>query len=573
MSFSKIQNSDFNGKGALSLPDQPTDAPQELKRKFDEDAREVVTPKFNNLIDELEASSSAANLGAVAPSPRTGTTVQGVMNSISGDLATLEGSVAQVIADDHTHPNKALLDTYTQTEADLADAVSKKHAHSNKALLDTYTQTETDLADAVAKKHSHSNKALLDTYTQTDADIADAVSKKHAHSNKALLDTYTQTEANLSDAVTKKHTHANKTYIDKIGEDGSGNPTYDGNPIGGGGSGDTFKNIVSAGTTFTASGADTFKINAGSNVTITALSSPDKGIMIAAAGGGSSTGDMLMSDYDSSGTVKTAGGIDAYVGSEIGKLDVSDSAVSGQYVSAVSETDGKISVSRASLPTVPTKVSDLTNDSGYQTASDVATAISGKEDKSALKDLAYIDKDGVSSTKYLRGDGTWQTFPSGGHTMLPTPDPSVNEAAVVSAINTAITVDGGANDDVPSLFGVGKWSNTMTKTYTVTGSTHISESGIGTWPADPDNPTSAEKATWITIPMLIGAGSNNNLDIKLTFDPTTVSVPITLGGYVIDDSDGTMCVKFGNEIPSADTATAKVGIEVIIRRTETTAVS
>lgn len=36
----------------------------------------------------------------------------------------------------------------------------------------------------------------------------------------------------------------------------------------------------------------------------------------------------------------------------VNALDVTDAAVSGQYVSAVSETDGKISVSRASLPTV-----------------------------------------------------------------------------------------------------------------------------------------------------------------------------------------------------------------------------
>ena len=199
---------------------------------------------------------------------------------------------------------------------------------------------------------------------------------------------------------------------------------------------------------------------------------------------------------------------------------------------------------------------------------------------SVLDDLSDVDITTPSNNQVLKYDGTsskWVngTAPASGHTMLPDPTstPAPTEADVVSAINTAITVDGGANDDVPSLLGVGKWSNTMTKTYTVTGSTHISESGIGTWPADPDNPSSAEKATWITIPILIGAGSNNNLDIKLTFDPTTVSVPITLGGYVIDDSDGTMCVKFGNEIPSADTATAKVGIEVIIRRTETTAVS
>lgn len=39
------------------------------------------------------------------------------------------------------------------------------------------------------------------------------------------------------------------------------------------------------------------------------------------------------------------------VAAALGTLDVSDTAVSGQYVSSVKETDGKISVTRASLPT------------------------------------------------------------------------------------------------------------------------------------------------------------------------------------------------------------------------------
>jgi hypothetical protein len=42
------------------------------------------------------------------------------------------------------------------------------------------------------------------------------------------------------------------------------------------------------------------------------------------------------------------------VAQAIGALDKSDSAVSGQYVSSVSETNGIITVSRASLPTIPT---------------------------------------------------------------------------------------------------------------------------------------------------------------------------------------------------------------------------
>ena len=47
-------------------------------------------------------------------------------------------------------------------------AESKAHTHSNKALLDTYTQTEENLADAVAKKHSHANAAELDKIADGD---------------------------------------------------------------------------------------------------------------------------------------------------------------------------------------------------------------------------------------------------------------------------------------------------------------------------------------------------------------------------------------------------------------------
>ena len=43
--------------------------------------------------------------------------------------------------------------------------------------------------------------------------------------------------------------------------------------------------------------------------------------------------------------------VTGYVAAEIAKLDVTDTAVSGKYVSAVSEADGKITVSRADLPT------------------------------------------------------------------------------------------------------------------------------------------------------------------------------------------------------------------------------
>ncbi len=125
------------------------------------------------------------------------------------------------------------------------------------------------------------------------------------------------------------------------------------------------------------------------------------------------------------------------VQSMINALDVTDSAQTGKYVSAVSETDGKITVTRASLPTiptvnnatltiqknganvatftansgtaatanitVPTKVSELTNDSSYATTTQLNTvknelsdgntaAIGGLQDQ--IDDLATVASTG-----------------------------------------------------------------------------------------------------------------------------------------------------------------------------------
>lgn len=64
------------------------------------------------------------------------------------------------------------------------------------SLASKSTVSESDLDSSLKEKinstassnHSHSNKALLDTYDQTNANIKDAVSKKHSHSNKTVLD-------------------------------------------------------------------------------------------------------------------------------------------------------------------------------------------------------------------------------------------------------------------------------------------------------------------------------------------------------------------------------------------------
>lgn len=50
----------------------------------------------------------------------------------------------------------------------LNNATSNNHTHSNKTLLDSYTQTEENLASAVSNSHTHTNKTVLDGITSDD---------------------------------------------------------------------------------------------------------------------------------------------------------------------------------------------------------------------------------------------------------------------------------------------------------------------------------------------------------------------------------------------------------------------
>lgn len=67
-------------------------------------------------------------------------------------------------------------------------------------------------------------------------------------------------------------------------------------------------------------------------------------------------------DFDASGAAASAqSAAQTYADGLIAALDVNDSAVSGQYVSAVSEVNGKIQVTRANLPTAPEITEGSTN--------------------------------------------------------------------------------------------------------------------------------------------------------------------------------------------------------------------
>ena len=124
--------------------------------------------------------------------------------------------------DAHTGDTTVHITAEERTKWNTAEG--KAHTHSNKALLDTYTQTEENLADAVAKKHSHANAAELNKIA--DGDVAKwnaAQANAEATAASALATAKTELEGKITAAqtaaegkVTELANGAVKTNTDNI---------------------------------------------------------------------------------------------------------------------------------------------------------------------------------------------------------------------------------------------------------------------------------------------------------------------------------------------------------------------
>ena len=100
---------------------------------------------------------------------------------------------------DYVAAHQDVVDALNAAVAGKADKTAFEAVQATVNALGTLasksTVSETDLDSALKEKvnaasegnHSHANKALLDTYTQTEANLADAVKKKHSHANQTAL--------------------------------------------------------------------------------------------------------------------------------------------------------------------------------------------------------------------------------------------------------------------------------------------------------------------------------------------------------------------------------------------------
>ena len=93
MSFTRILSSDTKNKGVIGLPDTPGLSTEDMQKKFDEIALDVIIPKLNALIGELESATAAASLGASVPD---GITAEENIQSILAAIAVLASEASKV---------------------------------------------------------------------------------------------------------------------------------------------------------------------------------------------------------------------------------------------------------------------------------------------------------------------------------------------------------------------------------------------------------------------------------------------------------------------------------------------
>lgn len=160
-----------------------------------------------NLVDVYKAKASATQVQVAIDASTREISATVVAGSITSTELAADAVVTAKIADGNV--TKAKMSTEVQASLDKADAAAsdatskantaeanaKAHADGLNTAMDTRMQA------VEGKAHEHSNKALLDTYTQTEANLADAVTKKHAHDNATVLDGITAAKVSAWDAA------------------------------------------------------------------------------------------------------------------------------------------------------------------------------------------------------------------------------------------------------------------------------------------------------------------------------------------------------------------------------------
>lgn len=504
MGFTKIQNSDLNDIGVIGLPDTPGLSTAAMQAKFEETARDVIIPKHNGLIDELEDTPAAASLGAVAPTGRTvaSNTVQGGLNKLSDDLKVVEDGMAEAIADAHTHTNKAIIDKLDDTgtgltyDGDPVGAVTSVNSKTGAVVLDA-----TDVGALPDTTPIPANTSDLNN----DSNFVSDASYVHTDNNydataKGIVDGATAAIAAKS-TVSWNQTLGTGQKIATISINGTPTDVYA--PTGGGGGGGGDVTSVNNQTGDVSLGIDDMD-----DTSIASLADQDTLVYNGTAG---TWGNEPLADVALTGSYANLTNTPTIPD---GLADLTDDvAISSPSSGQILQHNGT-KWANANMPTIPDGLADLTDD----------VSITSPANNQVLK--------------YNGTSGKWENGTGGGHDMIPV----VNDIATVTALTD------GDDDYVINAYTAKRWSNVDRVTIWTTVAQN--NDTIGTW-SDTWEDDPPVRTGWIYHKLLAGILTNNNVDYSIEFDPRNRE-PVTLAGWRVDDEYYLALTPVGTENPQEE---------------------
>ena len=299
--------------------------------------------------------------------------LEGRVDTLEGEMDTVQGQITTINGEGEGSIKKALSDAKAYTDTEVAKKANAQHTH---AIADV-TNLQTTLDGKANKATTLAGYGIADAYTQTQTDskIAEAIAAA-PHLKREIVEDLP--EVGSADANTIYMVPADGSISDP-GEETSHYNEY--MLING-----AFELIGTSQVDLSGYATETFVTNA-----INALDTADAAVEnqyvsqvvqtdgkiavtrvalpVTSVTEGSANGTIAVNGADVNvhglGTAAYTNAADyeaaGAAAAAVAALDVEDTAVDNQYVSAVSQTDGKIVVSRKQLPAKPVIATGATN--------------------------------------------------------------------------------------------------------------------------------------------------------------------------------------------------------------------
>ena len=323
------------------------------------------------------------------------TALEGRVDTLEGEMDTVQGQITTINGEGEGSIKKALADAKAYTDQEAAKKANLEHEHT---LADVTNAGALAAKDTVAEGDL---EATLASKINNKADSADTLA------GYGITDAYTKSEVNsaISTAVANAD-HLKREIVEALPEVGAADEHTIYMVAIEGGEGEqkyeefmlingAFEKIGDSAVDLTGYATEAYVDQAESDAIQAAKTYTDTEVADAV------TEVKAYADQAETDAIASA---KSYADGLIAGLDVTDAEVEGQYVSAVSEVDGKVVVSRKQLPAKPVIVEGATDGTISVDGTDVPVHGLGSAAFTEAGDYATAEQGGKADTALQKED-------------------------------------------------------------------------------------------------------------------------------------------------------------------------